>query len=109
MKKDDVIYHSLEARKATGAVNNTVPNTEKSNEVVFKLRIKGEMPKLKDVAEDPDDAKRKEAEGPQVDYAALKKDDVIYHSLETRKASGAINNTVPADKNAPEEVVFKLR
>lgn len=52
--------HSLDARKATGAVNNTIPadkNTPK--EVVFKLKIKGEMPKLKDVVEDPDELKRK--------------------------------------------------
>ena len=64
LKKADVIFHSLETRKATGAVNNTVPSSEKSNEVIFKLRTKGEMPKLKDVVEDPDDAKRKLAEGP---------------------------------------------
>jgi hypothetical protein len=109
LKKDDLIFHSLEARKATGAINNTVPSTNKANEVLFKLRSKGEMPKLKEVAEDPDELKRKEAEGPVVDHAALKRDDVIMHSLDSRKATGAINNTIPVDKNAPKEIVFTLR
>lgn len=59
------------------------------------------MPKLKDVVEDPDEVKRKKAEGPVVDHVALKKDDAIFHSLEARKATGAVNNTIPLDKNAP--------
>lgn len=31
------------------------------------------------------------------------------HSLDARKATGAVNNTVPADKSAPKEIVFKLK
>lgn len=67
------------------------------------------MPKLAEVAEDPEEAKRKKAEGPVIDYAALKKADVIDKSLDARKATGALANTVPADKNAPKETVFKLK
>ena len=50
------------------------------------------MPKLKEVAEDPEEAKRKLVEGPIVDHVALKKEDLIFHSLEARKATGAVNN-----------------
>jgi hypothetical protein len=44
-----------------------------------------------------------------VDHAALKRDDVILHSLDARKATGALTNTIPVDKNVAKEVVFKLK
>ena len=49
LKKQDVIYHSLEARIATGALTNTIPVDKSIKEVVFKLRQVGEKPKLKEV------------------------------------------------------------
>jgi len=49
LKKQDVIFHSLESRKATGALTNTIPIDKSIVEVVFKLKIKGAMPKLKEV------------------------------------------------------------
>jgi len=39
----------------------------------------------------------------------MEKDDSIQQSLDARKASGAVNNTIPLGKDAPEEVNFKLR
>ena len=102
MKKADIIDKSLNSRIATGALANTVPVDKSApKEVVFKLKIKGKMPKLKEAAEDPEESKRKLAEGPVIDYVALKKADVIDKSLDSRKATGAVNNTIPLDKNAP--------
>lgn len=59
------------------------------------------MPKLKEAAEDPEEIKRKKLEGPVVDLVALKKDDVILHSLDARKATGNVSNTIPVDKSLP--------
>lgn len=68
MKKDDLIMHSLDSRKATGDVKNTIPVDKSApKEVVFKLKQTGQKIKLKEVAEDPEEAKRKAAEGPVVD------------------------------------------
>jgi len=65
--------------------------------------------KLKEVAEDPEEAKRKAAEGPVVDLVQLKKDDVIMHSLDARKATGDLKNTIPVDKSASKEIIFTLK
>jgi len=60
--------HSLDSRKATGDVKNTIPVDKSApKEVVFKLKQTGQKVKLKEVAEDPEEAKRKAAEGPVVD------------------------------------------
>ena len=50
----DEIDTSLQARLAAGSYTSTVPNKDKkTDEVVFKLKIKGALPKLKQAAEDP--------------------------------------------------------
>jgi hypothetical protein len=68
--------HSLDARKATGDLKNTIPRDKSAaKEVVFKLKQTGQKIKLKEVAEDPEETKRKLAEGPVVDLVQLKKDD----------------------------------
>jgi hypothetical protein len=60
--------HSLDSRKATGDVKNALPVDKSApKEIVFKLKQTGAKIELKEVAEDPEEAKRKAAEGPVVD------------------------------------------
>ena len=66
------------------------------------------MPKIKEAAVDPEELRRQSIVGPEINQALLKKQDVIYHSLEARKATGALTNTIPVDKSIKEDV-FKLR
>ena len=108
LKKEDVIMHSLDERKAAGSLTSTTAADKSKKDVVFTLRVKGEMPKLKEVAEDPELAKQRAAEGPVIDHAKLKKEDLIFHSLDARKAAGSLTSTVPADKSK-KDVVFTLR
>lgn len=111
LKKEDVIMHSLDARKATGDLKNTIP-VEKSapREIVFTLRQTGDKLKLTIQVIDPEIQKMNAAAGPQVDHAALKKDDAIMHSLDSRKAAtGDVKNVVALSKDAPKEIIFKLR
>jgi len=64
------------------------------------------------VAIDPEEARRIAAEGPKLskaDLAKLAKEDNIQQSLDARKATGAINNTIPLEKDAPAEVCFTLK
>ena len=49
LKKEDIIFHALESRKAAGAITNTIPVDKSKKEIVFVLKIKGEMPKLAEV------------------------------------------------------------
>jgi len=56
--------------------------------------------------------RRREAEGPKLskaDLARMAKEDDINNSLDARKATGAVNNTIPLGKDAPPEVCFKLK
>jgi hypothetical protein len=103
--------HSLDARKATGVVTNTIPADKSAlKEVVFKLIQTGQKIKLTIQVIDPEQAKIDAALGPVIDHAALKKNDIILHSLDSRKvAAGDVKNVLAADKNAPKEVLFKLR
>jgi len=39
----------------------------------------------------------------------MAKEDDIQNSLDARKATGAVNNTIPLAKDAPAEVLFKLK
>lgn len=39
----------------------------------------------------------------------MAKEDDINNSLDARKATGAVNNTIPLSKDAPPEVCFKLK
>jgi len=39
------------------------------------------------------------AEGPKIDHAKLKKEDLIFHALESRKAAGSLTSTIAADKS----------
>lgn len=78
LEKEDGIQQSLDARKATGAINNTIPLPKDAPaEIVFNLKQTGELLQLNEVAEDPEAAKLRAAEGPKVDYKALEKEDDI--------------------------------
>jgi len=39
----------------------------------------------------------------------LEKEDGIQQSLDARKATGAVNNTIPLAKDAPKEIIFTLK
>jgi hypothetical protein len=103
--------HSLDARKATGDLKNTVAADKNAQkEIIFTLKQTGEKLKLTITVVDPEVAKLNAAAGPPVDHVALKKNDLIMHSLDSRKAAtGDVKNVVVKDKNAPEEILFKLK
>ena len=103
-----MIFHSLESRKATGALTNTIPVDKSIKEVVFKLKQTGAKPKLKEVQVSQEELDRIAREGPVIDQAKLKKDDLIYHSLEARIKVGSLTSTTTVDKSI-KEVVFKLK
>jgi hypothetical protein len=66
----------LDARKATGAVNNTIPLPKDTPaDVCFTLKQTGEKLKVEDivVAEDPEEARRRAAEGPKLSKADLQR------------------------------------
>jgi hypothetical protein len=73
----------LDARKATGAINNTIPlGKDAPAEICFKLKQTGEKLVVEDivVAIDPDEARRIAAEGPKLtkaDIAKMAADDNI--------------------------------
>ena len=46
--KPDPIEKSIAIRTKGGSVNTIVPNKDKKEEAVFKLRLKGAQPKLAD-------------------------------------------------------------
>jgi len=80
--------------------------------VIFTLKETGEKLKLAEVAEDPEEARRREAEGPKLskaDLARMAKEDDIQNSLDARKATGAVNNTIPLAKDAPADICFSLK
>ena len=80
-----------------------------AKEIIFTLKQTGDKIKLTVQVIDPDLAKLQAASGPVIDYAALKKNDIILHSLDSRKAAaGDVKNVLTVDKNAPKEVLFKL-
>ena len=53
--------------------------------------------------------KKEKKEKDPADNPRLKREDIIFHALEARKAAGAINATIPRDPEAPKEIVFKLK
>ena len=66
----------MDARKATGAINNTIPLEKGAPaEVCFKLKQTGEKLVVADivVAIDPDEARRIAAEGPKLTKADIAK------------------------------------
>lgn len=71
----------MDARKATGAVNNTIPLAKDAPaEICFKLKQTGEILALAEVAEDPEAARLREAQGPtlsKADKLRLEKEDGI--------------------------------
>ena len=78
------------------------------------MKQTGEVLKVEDVvvAIDPDEARRIAAEGPKItaaDRKRMEKEDNIQQSLDARKATGAVNNTIPLSKDAPAEECFKLK
>lgn len=65
-----------------------------------------------EVAIDPEEARRIAAEGPKLskaDLAKMEKEDSIQQSLNARKATGAVNNTIPLAKDAQKEIIFILK
>ena len=95
--------HSLDARKATGDLKNTIPTDKNApKEIIFTLKQTGEKLKLTITVVDPEQAKINAVTGPPVDHAALKKADTIMHSLDSRKAAtGDVKNVVEKSKDAP--------
>lgn len=100
LKKNDRIFQAMILRKDAGSLTSTVARDPTAEpELVFKLKLKGSQPKIAATAViDPEELKRQALEGPKIDHAKLKKEDVIMHSLEHRKKAGTLTSTIPVDK-----------
>ena len=108
MKKPCPIDLSLMERLKAGSHTSTVPSKDKSLEQVFKLRLKGTMPQLANVKDDPNQQQYAE------DGAAISPQKTIKFkpcevevSPAARKAGGSLT-TVVASKEKTTEIVYKL-
>ena len=113
-KKQDEIEISLNLRIGEGnSVTHQVRNIEKSDEIVFQLKVKGPMPELKEVPKDPTLGNKvidAEAMKRQSTYFGGKKRlDEIEESLNKRVSEGnSVTHQIKSNEKS-DQAVFKLK
>jgi len=106
MKTPCIIDISLQERLKAGSHTSTVPSKDKTQESVFKLKLKGEMPQLAEVKQDPS-MTQKDEDGVAIispEKKTKSKPCEIDASLQERINAGSITTQVPSAKQEEPEV-----